>query len=147
MTESKHVSEETLEDTAARVEAATDPETEADKPAADEAVDETDTAEDVEAATSGRHELPKPKRQTDWSRVVAFALLPALAFVLALGAGVPEIPGLGGPRQQHRPRAVGGGRQAKHHRVVVVQARHRRATAERRRGIGSPASFATSTRR
>ena len=86
MTESKHVSEETLEDTEARVEGATDPETEADKPAADETVDETDTAEDVEAATSGRHERPEPKRQTDWSRVVAFALLPALALLLALGA-------------------------------------------------------------
>ena len=86
MTESKHVSEETLEDTEARVEGATDPETEADEPAVDETVDETDTAEDVEAATSGREELPEPKRQTDWSRVVAFALLPALALLLALGA-------------------------------------------------------------
>ena len=85
MTESKHVSEETLEEAEARVEGATDTETEAGKRAADE----TDAAEEVDAATPGKHERTEPKlrqRHTDWSRVVAFALLPALAFLLALGA-------------------------------------------------------------
>ncbi|GJF16000.1 hypothetical protein NGTWS0302_12980 [Mycolicibacterium cyprinidarum] len=49
---------------------------EADSEADDSAVD--DSAEDASAT---------PKRRIQWSRVVAFALLPALALVLALGAG------------------------------------------------------------
>jgi Mce-associated membrane protein len=82
VTESKHLSEETLEEAEVRVEGATDTETEAGKHAADEAA----AAEEVDAATPGKHERTKPGRHTDWSRVVAFALLPALAFLLALGA-------------------------------------------------------------
>ena len=97
MTENKHVSEETVEDSAARLDAETatentteeqgrhaaadEPEpVEADKP---EAAEKAEAAENAEAVKP-----PKPKRETDWPRVVAFALLPALAFVLAVGAGV-----------------------------------------------------------
>jgi Mce-associated membrane protein len=88
VTDSKHVSEETVEDAEARVEAAAaDTAAQAlDKPEGADTVDEAATAEEVEAAKSGRHELPKVRRQTDWSRVIAFGLLPALAFLLALGA-------------------------------------------------------------
>lgn len=51
----------------------TDASTEPDQP---DVVDETDAAV-----------APVPKRGIAWTRVVAFALLPALALVLALGAG------------------------------------------------------------
>jgi Mce-associated membrane protein len=91
VTENKHTSEETVEDSAARLdpETATDT-TEArgkhaaasDEPATLEA-DETEAAENAEA-----FKPLKVKRETDWSRVVAFAVLPALAFGLAVGAGV-----------------------------------------------------------
>ncbi len=91
MTENKNLSEETVEDTVARLETGRD------------TVD-TEPAPDAEATeTRGRHVAPdlaiteedksavasfaEPKRQTDWSRIVAFAVLPALAFVLAVGAG------------------------------------------------------------
>ena len=92
MTENKHVSEETVEDSAARLdpETATDTTTEAQgkrEAAADEpdtpAADEPEAEENLETVKA-----PKAKRDTDRSRVVAFAVLPALAFVLALGAGV-----------------------------------------------------------
>jgi Mce-associated membrane protein len=65
---------------------------------------EVDAADDTTAETSGRHaaddspmtaedeaavaSFAEPKRRIDWSRVVAFRLLPALALVLAVGAGV-----------------------------------------------------------
>lgn len=87
MTENKHTSEDTVEESAETVEA-------------DEATGDTDT----EAATEGRHaasESPaitdddeavagpaEPKRKIDWSRVIAYGVLPALALVLVIGAGV-----------------------------------------------------------
>lgn len=87
MTGGKHESEEAVEDSAARLDAGTDAE----------------TSTDTESQTGGKHAAPsvpitveneaavasfaEPKRQTDWSRVVAFAVLPVFAFVLALGAG------------------------------------------------------------
>ena len=86
MTENKHESEETVEDTTARVEAATATDVDTETPGEHAAVDETATAEEVEGATPGEHERTEPKRQADWSRVVAFAVLPALAFLLASGA-------------------------------------------------------------
>ena len=46
-----------------------------------EAIEEAEAAEPTEAAAD------VPKRRTDWTRVVAFAVLPALALGLALGAG------------------------------------------------------------
>ncbi|WP_260754836.1 hypothetical protein [Mycobacterium sp. SMC-8] len=48
-----------------------------------EAVDETAAADEV----AGAADAPAPKGGIAWSRVVAFAVLPALALVLALGAG------------------------------------------------------------
>ena len=92
MTENKDVSDETVEEAAARLEAGadtvdTETATDAEPPETrgkHEASDVTITDEDEAAAAS----FAEPKRETDWSRVVAFALLPALAFVLAIGAGV-----------------------------------------------------------
>ena len=88
MTESKHGSEEAVEDTVARVEADTEADTDGDtdstteSPAKHSAVDEPDTEEGAEVA-----EPAKPKRQTDRTRIIAFGVLPALALALALGAG------------------------------------------------------------
>ncbi len=41
----------------------------------------TETVEEAEVS-----EPAEPKRQTNWSRVIAFGVLPTLAFLLALGA-------------------------------------------------------------
>ncbi|MCB0934561.1 MAG: hypothetical protein KDB55_00920 [Mycobacterium sp.] len=61
-----------------------------DKPDPGTAGDLEDAAEpgaDIsEAASAGDPESP-PRRRLDWSRVMAFGLLPALALLLALGAG------------------------------------------------------------
>jgi Mce-associated membrane protein len=81
VTENKHVSEETV-DSAETVESDTETETETKGRHAAPGVPLT--AED-EAAVAG---FAEPKRQADWSRIVAFAVLPALAFLLAIGAGV-----------------------------------------------------------
>jgi len=93
VTENKHLSEESVDETEARVEA--------DTAADDTASDET-AADDTTTETRGRHAAqedtetvenadevskPKPKRQRDWARVVAFGVLPALALLLAMGAG------------------------------------------------------------
>ena len=133
VTENKHESEETVEDTAAqgrsryrhRTVSDTDTATEEHgKHAAvesTEAVDETEAAEETEDA-----EPAKPKRQIDWSRVIAFAVLPALAFLLALGAAFLKFQDSARARQQQRPGRIGAGRQGQHDRVVVVQTRHRR---------------------
>ncbi|MBX7451017.1 hypothetical protein GR927_23800 [Mycolicibacterium sp. 3033] len=56
--------------------------------AADETADETSTAKEApsieDVHTAG---TPATRRAPTWSRIVAFALLPALALILALGAG------------------------------------------------------------
>lgn len=57
----------------------------ADAGAADAGADEAG-AEDADAADAAASSA-KEKRRIQWSRVVAFGLLPALALVLALGAG------------------------------------------------------------
>ncbi len=91
MTENNNVSDETVEETAARLEkgsdtvgadTATDAET-TETPGKHAVADVTITEEDKAAIAS----FAKPKRETDWSRIVAFAVLPVLAFVLAVGAG------------------------------------------------------------
>ena len=82
MTDDKHESEETVEDSAARVDADTVTDTTTDAPGKHAAADEPETVDEAEVSKTG-----KPKRETDWSRVVAFAVLPVLAFLLALGAG------------------------------------------------------------
>jgi Mce-associated membrane protein len=51
---------------------------------------EADTTADVEdttAATTTEVADAKPARSTDWSRVLAYGILPGLALILALGAG------------------------------------------------------------
>ncbi|WP_234834818.1 hypothetical protein [Mycolicibacterium stellerae] len=91
MTENKNLSDETVEEAAARLEVEADTDTTTESPAKDSAVDEPEAAEEpeVEAAEEPEVSEPaKPKRQLDRSRIVAFALLPALAFLLAIGAGV-----------------------------------------------------------
>ena len=85
MTESKHESEEAVEDTAARVEVATATDVDTETRGKHATGDGTAAAEEVDAEP-GEREATEPKRQTDWSRVVAFGVLPALAFLLALGA-------------------------------------------------------------
>jgi Mce-associated membrane protein len=85
MTENKHVSEETLESgETVESDTATDTETETEAKGRHAAPRGPLTAEDEAAVAS----FAEPKRQTDWSRIVAFAVLPALAFLLAIGAGV-----------------------------------------------------------
>lgn len=83
MTDEKHESEEAVEDSAARLDAGTATDTESETGGKHAAPSVPITVED-EAAVAG---FAEPKRHTDWSRVIAFAVLPALAFVLALGAG------------------------------------------------------------
>jgi Mce-associated membrane protein len=90
VTEDKHASEETVEEAAARLATDTDSDTDTgDEDAVEsggkhEAADgPVITAED-EAAVAG---FAEPKREIDWSRIVAFAVLPALALLLAIGAG------------------------------------------------------------
>jgi Mce-associated membrane protein len=84
VTEDENVSEETVEQSAQRmhVDTGIDPETETEakgKHAASVPL----TAADEAAVAS----FAEPKRRTDWQRIVAFAVLPALAFLLAIGAG------------------------------------------------------------
>ena len=84
MTDDKHVSEETLEDSAVRLDDESDADT-AEPPAEPAATDEpVITAADEAAVASFAY----PEREPRSSRIIAFALLPALAFLLAIGAGV-----------------------------------------------------------
>ena len=84
MTDDKHVSEETLEDSATRLDAESDADT-AEPPGEQAATDEpVITAADEAAVASFAY----PEREPQLSRIIAFALLPALAFLLAIGAGV-----------------------------------------------------------
>jgi Mce-associated membrane protein len=89
VTENKHVSEETVEDSAARPSADADTEdtTTAEPAGKHAAAGESAGTEANEAADAAVEAVTEPKRRRDWSRVVAFGLLPALAFLLAVGAG------------------------------------------------------------
>ncbi|PQD99212.1 hypothetical protein CYL16_17415 [Mycobacterium sp. EPG1] len=51
------------------------------------AVEETQAPEETEAAEDTEAPALKSKRGIEWSRVIAFVVLPALALVLAAGAG------------------------------------------------------------
>jgi Mce-associated membrane protein len=93
VTENKHSSEESVEEAEARVEAET--------PSEDTAVDDSGP-EDTATDTRGKHaaqedteavedadevsEPAEPKRERSWARILAFGVLPALAFLLAVGA-------------------------------------------------------------
>ncbi len=92
---SKHSEDNTSEEEATVAPIDTDTDTEnADETVTDEVVDETDEADesteeptetDDEATESAEPE--KPTRRIQWARVFAFGVLPALALLLALGAG------------------------------------------------------------
>jgi Mce-associated membrane protein len=92
---SKHSEDQTVEEETTV--APTDTETEqADETATDESVDKTDEADAVDKAdepsetadeASESAEPEKPKRRIQWARVFAFGVLPAVALLLALGAG------------------------------------------------------------
>jgi Mce-associated membrane protein len=70
--------------------------TESEEASTEESVDKTDVADEVDKAdepTETADETPesaepeKPKRRVQWARLFAFGVLPALALLLALGAG------------------------------------------------------------
>jgi Mce-associated membrane protein len=89
---SKHSEDKTVEEETTV--APTDTETEqADETAPDESVDKTDDADEVDEPTETGDETSesagpeKPKRSIQWARVFAFGVLPAVALLLALGAG------------------------------------------------------------
>jgi Mce-associated membrane protein len=85
VTDDKHASEEPVEDSAARLATDTVDDDAAESPGRHAAADAPVlTAEDEAAAAA----FAEPKRERDWSRIVAFALLPAVALLLAIGAGV-----------------------------------------------------------
>ena len=79
---SKHSGEETTEDEAT---VTSDTDTDTDTVEDTEKADET-TEADSESTESAEPEH-KPKRRIQWSRVFAYGVLPALALLLALGAG------------------------------------------------------------
>ena len=54
--------------------------------AVEESADTADDAENADESTEAA-EPEKPKRKIQWARVVAFGVLPAIALLLALGAG------------------------------------------------------------
>jgi Mce-associated membrane protein len=89
---SKHSEDQTVEEETTV--APTDTETEqADETATDESVDEADAVDKADEPTetadeaSESAEPEKPKRRIQWARVFAFGVLPAVALLLALGAG------------------------------------------------------------
>lgn len=85
MTENKHLGEESVDETEARVEAGTaSDDTTEETRGRHSAPEDTETVEDAEEAPAPA----KPKRKREWSRVVAFGLLPALAFLFAVGAAL-----------------------------------------------------------
>ncbi len=85
MTDNKHAGEESVEDTAARL-AGDTVDSDTDEPRGRHAAAEDPAS--TPAADEAVAGFTEPKRRFDLRRVVAFAVLPALAFVLAIGAGV-----------------------------------------------------------
>jgi Mce-associated membrane protein len=55
--------------------------------AAEEPTEKADEPTEIVDESTGTTEPEKPKRRVDWSRVVAFGVLPGLALVLAMAAG------------------------------------------------------------
>jgi Mce-associated membrane protein len=55
--------------------------------AAEESTEKADEPTEIVDESTGTTEPEKPKRRVDWSRVVAFGVLPGLALVLAMAAG------------------------------------------------------------
>jgi Mce-associated membrane protein len=74
----------------------TDTKSESEETSTEESVDKTEVSDEVDKAdeptetadeTSESAEPEKPKRSIQWARVFAFGVLPAVALLLALGAG------------------------------------------------------------
>ena len=91
---SKHSEDQTVEEETAV--APTDIKSESEETSTEESVDKTEVADEVDTAdeptetadeTSESAEPEKPKRSIQWARVFAFGVLPAVALLLALGAG------------------------------------------------------------
>ena len=89
---SKHSEDQTVEEETTV--APTDTETEqADETATDESVDKTDAVDNADEPTETADEASEsaepqtPRRRIQWARVFAFGVLPAVALLLALGAG------------------------------------------------------------
>ena len=90
----KHSKDQTVEEETAV--APTDVKSESEATSKEESVDETEVADEVDKpdeTTETADEIPgsaepeKPKRRIQWARVFAFGVLPAMALLLALGAG------------------------------------------------------------
>jgi Mce-associated membrane protein len=93
---SKHSEDQTVEEETTVAPTDTKSESESEETSTEESFDKTEVADEVDTAdeptetadeTSESAELEKPKRSIQWARVFAFGVLPALALLLALGAG------------------------------------------------------------
>jgi Mce-associated membrane protein len=91
---SKHSEEQTAEEESTV--APTDTKSESEETSTEESVDKTEVADEADTAdeateaadeASESAEPETPKRRIQWARVFAFGVLPALALLLALGAG------------------------------------------------------------
>jgi Mce-associated membrane protein len=80
----KHPSEETVDDSSARLATDTPDDDPAEAPGKREASDGLVVTATDEAAVAS---FAEPERESRLPRIVAFAVLPALAFLLAIGAG------------------------------------------------------------
>jgi Mce-associated membrane protein len=91
---SKHSEDQTVEEETTV--APTDTKSESEETSTEESVDKTEVADEADTAdeateaadeASESAEPETPKRRIQWARVFAFGVLPALALLLALGAG------------------------------------------------------------
>jgi Mce-associated membrane protein len=93
---SKHSEDQTVEEETTVAPTDTKSESESEETSTEESVDKTEVADEVDKAdeptetadeTSESAEPEKPKRSIQWARVFAFGVLPAVALLLAMGAG------------------------------------------------------------
>jgi Mce-associated membrane protein len=102
---SKHSEDQTVEEettvapTDTKSESESESESESDETSTEESVDKTEVADEADQVdkadeptetadeTSESAEPEKPKRSIQWARVFAFGVLPAVALLLAMGAG------------------------------------------------------------
>jgi Mce-associated membrane protein len=93
---SKHSEDQTVEEETTVAPTDTKSESESEETSTEDSVDKTDVADEVDKAdeptetadeTSESAEPEKPKRSIQWARVFAFGVLPAVALLLAMGAG------------------------------------------------------------
>jgi Mce-associated membrane protein len=89
---SKHSEEDNVtQDTSADTDTAATEETATEETATEESADKpdepTETADETPDEASESAGPEKPKRRIQWARVVAFGVLPAVALLLAMGAG------------------------------------------------------------